>query len=73
MKTTADVPPKTLIVLKESVNLRRGPSVEHPVVLRLDKGQELMEFKRDGRWVHVGAYGTSGKIGWVHRTLVGPG
>jgi len=41
------------------------------VVLRLTKGQELMEFKRDGKWVHVGAYGTAGKIGWVHERLVG--
>ncbi|OED37734.1 hypothetical protein AB833_22605 [Chromatiales bacterium (ex Bugula neritina AB1)] len=61
---------KTLVVLKESVNLRQGPSTDHAVVLELNKGQELMEFKRDGKWVHVGAYGTAGKIGWVHRTLV---
>ncbi len=61
----------TLFVLKETVNLRGGPSISHPIVLQLEKGQELMEFKRDGKWVHVGAYGTSGKIGWVHTTLVG--
>jgi hypothetical protein len=44
---------------------------DHAIVLRLEKGQELMEFKREGKWVHVGAYGTSGKIGWVHQRLVG--
>lgn len=72
LKTTAgDSGNATLFVLKESVNLREGPSTDHSIVLRLDKGQELMEFKRDGKWVHVGAYGTSGKIGWVHTTLVG--
>ena len=72
LSSTTGVPPNdTLFVLKERVNLREGPSTNHPVVLQLDKGQELMEFKRDGRWVHVGAYGTAGKIGWVHRTLVG--
>ena len=60
-----------LFVLKDLVNMREGPSIEHPVVLRLEKGQELMEFKRDGKWVHVGAYGTAGKIGWVHERLVG--
>jgi len=61
----------TLFVLKKDVNLREGPSINFPIVLQMDKGQELMEFKRDGRWVHVGAYGTSGTIGWVHQTLVG--
>ncbi len=62
---------KSLTVLKDSVNLREGPSTNHSVVLELARGQELMEFKRDGKWVHVGAYGTDGKIGWVHGTLVG--
>ncbi len=72
VKTTAGGgPDNTLFVLKERVNLRQGPSIDHPVVLQLDIGQELMEFKRDGKWVHVGAYGTSGKIGWVHGSLVG--
>lgn len=61
-----------LMVIKDRVNLRDGPSIDHPVVLTMEKGQELMEFKREGKWVHVGAYGTSGKIGWVHQTLVGP-
>ncbi|MEM7256296.1 MAG: SH3 domain-containing protein [Pseudomonadota bacterium] len=72
VKTTAgSATDNTLFVLKERVNLREGPSIDHPIVLQLDIGQELMEFKRDGKWVHVGAYGTSGKIGWVHGTLVG--
>ncbi len=61
----------TLFVLKEKVNLRRGPSIQHDIVLQLEKGQELMEFKREGKWVHVGAYGTEGTVGWVHGTLVG--
>ena len=69
--TVGSVTDNTLFVLKERVNLREGPSIDHPIVLQLDIGQELMEFKREGKWVHVGAYGTSGKIGWVHGTLVG--
>ena len=62
---------EVLVVIKDKVNLREGPSIDHPVVLQLQNGQELMEFKREGKWVHVGAYGTSGKIGWVHERLVG--
>ncbi len=68
--TTGSGPSNTLYVMKDRVNLREGPSINHPIVLQLDNGQELMEFKRDGKWIHVGAYGTSGKIGWVHATLV---
>ena len=61
-----------LVVVKDKVNMRDGPSIDFPIVLELGLGQELMEFKREGRWVQVGAYGTSGKIGWVHHRLVGP-
>ena len=61
---------EVLVVVKDKVNLRDGPSIDHPIVLQLQQGQELMEFKREGNWVHVGAYGTSGKIGWVHQRLV---
>ena len=68
--TTGSGANSTLYVAKDRVNLREGPSINHPIVLQLEVGQELMEFKRDGKWVHVGAYGTSGKIGWVHTTLV---
>lgn len=69
--TTGSDTKNALFVLRDKVNLREGPSIDHAVVLQLKMGQELMEFKRDGKWVHVGAYGTSGKIGWVHGTLVG--
>lgn len=71
LSATNGLPNNTLFVLKDKVNMREGPSTDHSVVLMLEMGQELMEFKREGKWVHVGAYGTSGKIGWVHGTLVG--
>lgn len=70
--TVGDTGTDPLIVIKDKVNLRDGPSIDHPIVLTLEHGQELMEFKREGKWIHVGAYGTSGKIGWVHERLVGP-
>jgi len=68
--TTGELSNEILVVVKDKVNLRDGPSIDHPIVLQLEQGQELMEFKREGKWVHVGAYGTSGKIGWVHQRLV---
>ena len=69
--TTGPGSNNTLYVIKDRVNMRVGPSINHPIVLQLQNGQELMEFKREGKWIHVGAYGTSGKIGWVHSALVG--
>jgi len=36
-----------LLVMKDQVNMREGPSIDHPIVLQLQKGQELMEFKVD--------------------------
>jgi len=71
--TTGQLKNEMLVVIRDKVNMRDGPSIDHSVVLQLAQGQELMEFKREGRWVHVGAYGTSGKIGWVHQRLVGSG
>ncbi len=71
--TTGELNNEILVVIKDKVNLRDGPSIDHPIVLQLQQGQELMEFKREGKWVHVGAYGTSGKIGWVHQRLVSGG
>jgi len=68
--TAGELSNEILVVSKDKVNLRDGPSIDHPIVLTLEQGQELMEFKREGKWVHVGAYGTSGKIGWVHQRLV---
>lgn len=72
VSTTGEISNDMLVVVKDKVNLRDGPSIDHPIVLQLAQGQELMEFKREGKWIHVGAYGTSGKIGWVHQRLVGP-
>lgn len=71
MQKAAAANDDTLFVLKDKVNMREGPSIKHGIVLQLEKGQELMEFKREGKWVHVGAYGTEGTVGWVHGTLVG--
>jgi len=70
VSSSAGVDSEALVVVKDKVNMRAGPSIDHPIVLQLKQGQELIEFKREGKWVHVGAYGTSGKIGWVHQRLV---
>ena len=64
-------PGDTLYVQKNGVNVRLGPGTNHGVFATLNKGHELIEFGRDGEWVHVGIAQTDGKDGWIHGSLVG--
>ena len=54
------------------MNVRKGPSTDSAVTLKLNRGHELIEFTRQGEWINVGVARTGGKDGWVHRSLVGP-
>lgn len=65
------VPGDKLFIQKDVVNIRTGPGTDKPVLLKLNKGHELVEFHRIGDWLHVGITRTGGKDGWVHRSLVG--
>ena len=63
-------PGDKLYIQKNVVNIRTGPGTEKPVLMKLNKGHELVEFSRKGDWVNVGITRTGGKDGWVHRSLV---
>ncbi len=63
-------PGDILYVQSDVVNMRKGPSKQHPVVLQLRKGHKLMEFQRQGRWVEVGADRTGGRSGWIYSSLI---
>lgn len=65
--TTGDI----LYIQGNGVNVRRGPGTDAPVIMKLNRGHELIEFERRGDWVNVGIARTGGKDGWVHRSLVG--
>ena len=63
-----DVP--TAVVLKEDVNVRRGPGLRHRVVTQVDKGEVYRVFDQNGNWVKIGYYIEKEEIGWVRRDLV---
>ena len=64
-------PGDILYVQGKVANMREGPSTQRPIVLQLERGQQLLEFQRKGNWVEVGADRTGGKSGWIHSSLVG--
>ncbi len=65
-------PGDKLYVQKNGVNVREGPGTDHAVILKLNRGHELVEFARQAGWVNVGVARTGGKDGWIHASLVGP-
>ena len=60
-----------LYIQKNGVNVRTGPNMNSPVLLKLNKGHELVEFSRQGEWINVGIARTGGKTGWIHSFFVG--
>lgn len=63
-------PGDELIVQGGIVNLRKGPSIDQDVVLKLEDGRKLYEIRRDGSWVEVRTKVTGGTTGWIHSSLV---
>ncbi|MBW1992431.1 MAG: SH3 domain-containing protein [Deltaproteobacteria bacterium] len=64
----SDIP--TAVVLKERVNVRRGPGLKHKVVGQVDKGEVYRIFDRRGKWVKIGYYIEKEEIGWVRNDMV---
>jgi len=54
------------------VNLRDGPDITSPIVLKLNKGQALIEVERQDDWVLVATGRSDVKSGWVYANLIGP-
>lgn len=64
-------PGDSFLVLGNNVNVREGPSLNYPVVLKLHKGHKVMEFQREGEWVEIRTGKTGEKSGWIHSSLLG--
>ncbi len=64
-------PGDTLYIQSDNVNVYEAPSVDAPVLMQLDQGQKLKEFRRQGGWVKVIIYGEIGKDGWVEQSHLG--
>ena len=51
---------------KNNTKIYSAPSVSAPVVMRLNKGDRVIEWRRQGSWVKIGLLGGRvGKDGWV--------
>jgi uncharacterized protein YgiM (DUF1202 family) len=61
---------QTVVVMKENVNVRRGPGLRNPVVTKVDKGEVYKVFGRSGEWVKIGYYMEREEIGWIRGDLV---
>ena len=60
------------LVKSDVAKLRAEPSKESKVIDRLAKGDRVMEFKRQGRWLQVQQMGKVAPEGWMHTELVRP-
>ena len=70
---TPDATPGQILYVKSEIaNLRKAPSRKARIVKRLRRGHKVIEFERRRRWVRVGMFDTSGRVGWIHGALLGP-
>jgi hypothetical protein len=60
--------PGVRVVSGERVNLRTGPSVDHPVLAVLVHETPVYPERGEGEWTLVRT--PSGQVGWVHATLL---
>ena len=59
-----------LMVTGSMVNLRAEPSLNATILMRLSKGQQLIEISRYGEWVEVTARNQDVITGWIHESLL---
>ena len=65
-------PGERFYVREDNTSLHEGPSATASVVRRLDKGDRVIEFRRQGSWVKVSQLGAVGKDGWVEISRLAP-
>lgn len=66
MPNTSHAASDDLIVTAEVLNLREGPGLSYPVLLKLKEGDTVSTIERSGDWIHVKAGNTEGWIaGWM--------
>jgi len=51
------------------VNVRKGPGIDFPVIMKLGNGTRVIERLRQKNWVAVKVSGWD-QIGWIHATLL---
>jgi N-acetylmuramoyl-L-alanine amidase len=61
---------QTAVILVDNANIRKGPSLNKPVIMKASQGNIYKIFGEKGDWVHVGYYLENEKIGWIHDDMV---
>jgi SH3-like domain-containing protein len=61
---------QTAVILVDNANIRKGPSLNTPIVMKVSKGDIYKIFGEKDDWVHVGFYLENEKIGWIRDDLV---
>jgi hypothetical protein len=65
-------PGERFYIQEEGASVHEAPNAAAPVVRLLERGDRVIEFRREGSWVKVGIFGTVGKDGWVQSAHLGP-
>ena len=52
-------------VQKDNTKVHSSPSATAPVVMRLNKGDRVIEWRRQGSWVKISRLGAVGRDGWI--------
>jgi SH3-like domain-containing protein len=61
---------KTAVILVDNANIRKGPSLSTPIVMKASQGNIYKIFGEKGDWVNVGYYLENERIGWIRDDLV---
>jgi SH3-like domain-containing protein len=61
---------QTAVILVDNANIRKGPSLKKPIVMKASEGDIYKIFGEKGDWVNVGYYIENEKIGWIRDDLV---
>jgi SH3-like domain-containing protein len=61
---------QTAVILVDDANIRKGPSLRKPIVMKASQGDIYKIFGEKGEWVNVGYYIENEKIGWIRDDLV---
>lgn len=61
---------QTAVILVDQANIRNGPSLKKPVVLKASQGEIFKVFAEKGKWVKIGYYLDNEVVGWIREDLV---
>jgi uncharacterized protein YgiM (DUF1202 family) len=59
-------------IKEDNTNIYKSPAATAPVVERLNEGDRVIEFRRQGSWVKISRLGAVGQDGWVERSNLIP-